>query len=118
LTDAHKLLFVLGSTYIAAGAIAPHLRSLDRSPDSLLLAQAFVVSALLFRWCRVDAQERRVKHATPLLLALVPPVGLPYYFFRTRPVGKAFGSLGKSLLFYLATAIVYDVCFLLSARVP
>jgi hypothetical protein len=117
MTPPQALLLALASTYIAEGVIAPHLRSLGSTPDNLNMAQTFVGSALVFRWCKADAALRHVKPVAPVLVALLPPVGLPIYFFKTRPVRKAFGSLGKSVLFLIAMVFLYTCCAILSEKI-
>jgi hypothetical protein len=75
------------------------------------VGKGILVAALLFAWCKADAAERGISppKGAPVLVALFPPVGVPYYFLRTRPWRAAAVSILKAFLFFWAGGIVYEV---------
>jgi hypothetical protein len=54
------------------------------------------VVGLLYLWCRADAQGRRVRISviTSVLVPLLFPVSIPYYYLRTYPARSAFLHIG------------------------
>ena len=63
-----------------------------------------VVLGLLYFWCRGDAKDRRVTIpvAISILVPLLFPVGVPYYYFRTYPARSALLHIGFAILFLTA----------------
>jgi hypothetical protein len=78
-------------------------------------ALAFVLVGLIFFWCRFDAAERRV--SIPLwnriLIVALAVVGVPVYFFRTRPRGEAILATLKALAVLLALPLVGGISYAL-----
>jgi hypothetical protein len=68
-----------------AGLVEPHLPDASQPLNLVALCQSLAMTVLLFGWCKSHAQVRSVKPpaAAPLLTALVAPIGLPYYAFKT-----------------------------------
>jgi hypothetical protein len=56
---------------------------------------------LLFLWCRADATDRRIQipSAVSVLVSLLFPIGVPYYFFRTYPLNRALVHIGWAVAF-------------------
>lgn len=59
---------------------------------------------LLSVWCRVDAKNRRVKPplGAVLVVPLLFPIGVPYYYWRTYPRHAAFVHIGLFVIFAAA----------------
>ena len=59
---------------------------------------------LLFVWCIVDARNRHVKRplGAAILVALVFPVGVPYYYWRTYARRAAVVHIGLFVIFAVA----------------
>jgi hypothetical protein len=57
--------------------------------------------ALLFVWCVVDAKNRHIKLPfwVPLVVSLIFPIGVPYYYWRTYPRRAAFVQMGLFAIF-------------------
>jgi hypothetical protein len=72
---------------------------MDQVPDGTGYWIALVI--LLYLWCRADAKDRQV--ALPLIASvLVPllfPVGVPYYFLRTYSRRRALLHIGLAVAF-------------------
>ena len=114
MTPKKQLLIAFTTLFVTAGLFAPQLPNLGRSPDSLLLAQALGSSAIVLWWCRADVRARGVKSGAPRFAALLPPIGLPYHFFKTRTPGRAFKAVGKAFLFYIGVDVLYAVATIVS----
>jgi hypothetical protein len=59
--------------------------------EQVLLTSALVTTALTFFWCRLDAAARKVPFPPWLQILVIAfaLVGVPVYFFRTRPRREA-----------------------------
>ena len=89
------ILLVLGLSFLVAGvadAFMPPLRGKDYS--ALDVAHAFLISALCYTWCRAEGLARGVipPGRSALLAGVFPLLGIPVYFFRTRPWRRALVS--------------------------
>ncbi|MGJ7604211.1 rard protein [Variovorax sp. LT1R20] len=89
------ILLVLGVSFLAVGvadAFVPPLRGKDYS--ALDVAHAFLISALCYTWCRAEGLTRGVipPGRSALLAGVFPLLGIPVYFFRTRPWRRALVS--------------------------
>ena len=89
------ILLALGLSFLAVGvadAFMPPLRGKDYSV--LDVAHAFLISALCYTWCRAEGLARGVipPGRSALLAGVFPLLGIPVYFFRTRPWRRALVS--------------------------
>jgi hypothetical protein len=106
------------SVWVAAGIIEPHQPDAGQPYNDTAVAHALVMAALLFGWCKSHAAQNSIKppRGAPLLVALISPIGLPYYAFRGYGWRKGLRIVGLGLLTFLALVILYVVCFEISAR--
>lgn len=89
------LLLALGLSFLVAGvadAVVPPLRGKDYTVIDV--AHAFLISALCYAWCRAEGLARGVAPPgrSALVAGLFPLLGIPVYFFRTRPWRRALVS--------------------------
>ena len=89
------ILLALGLSFLVVGvadAFMPPLRGKDYSV--LDVAHAFLISALCYTWCRAEGLARGVipPGRSALLAGVFPLLGIPVYFFRTRPWRRALVS--------------------------
>ncbi|MGO4223676.1 hypothetical protein AB4Y64_17715 [Lysobacter sp. TAF61] len=100
---------VLIATWPIAGLIEPFTPSYGQIYNEASLGHALVLAILLFAWCKAHASERGVPAPTgaPLLVALLAPVGLPYYFFRSFTWRRASVGLAKALLVFMGCCVLY-----------
>jgi hypothetical protein len=80
------------------------------------------IVGLLYLWCRADAKDRRVTIpvATSILVPLLFPIGVPYYYLRTYPARTAFQHIGMAVVFiaccigvaWLGQKLVFDYIFI------
>ena len=103
------ILIAIVLTWPIAGFLEPFTPSYGRSYNEITLVHSVVLALLLFAWCKAHAASRGIKPPTgaAVLSALIPPIGLPYYFFRSYPWRRALLSLGKALLIFLLCVILY-----------
>ena len=59
---------------------------------------------LIFIWCRVDSNQRKVRlpFGGSMLVTLLFPIGVPYYFFRTYSRRLALIRTGQFFVFVAA----------------
>jgi len=106
-------LIAIAAFFAAMGAALPHLRDAsDERGLSFILSVA--CSVLLFVWCKAHAAARGIDPPSPsaLLVGLMAPVGVPYYFFRSMAWPAASWAMAKSICYFvgilaLATGTAY-----------
>ena len=119
MTTANRLLVAMGGISAVVGVLEPHLPHVEGPLSPLVAAYTLVMATLLFAWCKADASNRgiAVPAAAPILVALLAIVGVPYYFFRVLPFGRAVSAIGKAILFFVFLIILQGVCNFVSARI-
>jgi hypothetical protein len=108
----------IGILFAITGAIAPHLR--DASDErGLSFILSFPCSVLLFVWCKADAAARGIDPpaASTPLVALLAPVGVPYYFFRSMAWPAAIWATVKSICYFIGILVVATCAAYVSALV-
>jgi apolipoprotein N-acyltransferase len=81
------------------GVLQAYVRSLGEDPRVGVTISAFAFAPLLFCWCKADAAYRGIAppSGAPLLVGAFALVGVPYYFFRTRPLRQALTSTARAV---------------------
>ena len=112
------LVISMAAVWAVAGIVEPHLPNAGAPINETGVVQSLAMTLLLFAWCKAHAaaHTKRPPVAAPLLVAVLSPVGLPYYFFRGYGFKKGLGLLGLAILCFLAFGSIYLVCFQASAR--
>jgi hypothetical protein len=113
------LLVAMAATWLVAGAVEAHLPHGGELLSEIAVPHTVVLAILFFAWCKAHAAARGIVPPTyaPLLVGIIAPIGIPYYFLR------GFGWRKGSVLFLLAICtftgfiLLYLVSFMLSARV-
>lgn len=110
------ILLVLGLSFFvvgAADAFLPLLRGKDYT--ALDAVHAFFIGALSYTWCRAEGLARGVvpPGRSALVAGLFPLLGLPIYFFRTRPWRQALSATLKSAGFLVGGLVLSAVGTLL-----
>jgi hypothetical protein len=82
--------------------------------SSVDLVSGVVLAACAFAWVTAGARERKIgsRGGSALLAALIIPVGIPVYLFRTRGFRRGFLSSLKAFGF-MAIAIAIYMCLAL-----
>ena len=110
MTRDRFLLVLLVATWPLAGLLEPLAPSYGpQLHNEVSLGHALVLAVLLFAWCKAHASTQGISPSfgAPILVALLAPVGLVYYFFRAFPWRSALASMGKSLLVFLVCGALY-----------
>ena len=96
---------ILASAFVASFAISGIVEGLFGWEDEsiVILIHGLLITVICYAWCKADMSERKISGsvATAVFCGVLPPVGIPVYFFRTRKVGAAL----------LATAIASAIVF-------
>lgn len=113
-----RLLVAMTVLYALIGCLAPHLPDPDQPSRELGLVHGLTLSILLFAWCKAHARAHSIEmpSGARLLVAALPPVGLPYYAFKGFGARKGARLLGMSLLVFVGLNATLAVCFTLSSH--
>jgi apolipoprotein N-acyltransferase len=78
---------------------------------------AFPTGVALFIWCKLNAAERQIvpPAVAPLLVGVLAPIGVPFYFLRTLPLRSALLAIGKAVLFFCGLNLTYALAQYLSS---
>lgn len=108
-----RLLVLMAALLAVAGLTDASMHISPQKPAPFSLIYGFLLAALIYRWCRVFADERDSKppFGMSILAAFLPPIGVPIYLFRVLPVSRAVVGTFKAVLFVIALLFVYSVAF-------
>ncbi|ADU37015.1 RarD protein [Variovorax paradoxus EPS] len=114
------ILLALGLSFFIVGvadAFMPPLRG--KGYSALDVAHAVLISALCYTWCRAEGLARGVipPGRSALLAGMFPLLGIPVYFFRTRPWRRALVSTLWAVGFLAMGLVLAAVGTLLSELV-
>jgi hypothetical protein len=96
------ILLILGMTFVIDGVMAPFLTPGLEGRIGLL--HGVIIGVACYIWCKLDAEERgaTAPGRSAFWAGVMPIIGVPVYFFRTRPSGVAAVSTAKALGFVAA----------------
>lgn len=108
MTRDHVLLLIMAATWLIVGFVEPFTPSYGEFYNEASLPHTVVLALLLFAWCKAHAARigRIPPVGAPLLVALLTPVGVPYYFFRTFDWRRASVAVLKALLFFIGCGLL------------
>jgi hypothetical protein len=88
-----------------------HLSPQRQIPLTLLYCVFF--AGIIYKWCHVYAGEHgdQPQIGSSILAALLPPVGIPLYFFRMHSALRATFATLLALVFAVVLLIVYALAF-------
>jgi apolipoprotein N-acyltransferase len=111
------LLAAIAGSFVLAGAVEPHLPDAPQYPNALTVVHGLVTAILLFAWCKEDAKSRGITPpaASAALVALVAPIGVPYYFIRSMPGRTAAVAILKAAIFLIAVTLLGEAAYDVSA---
>lgn len=69
------------------------------------------LAVLLFMWCKADTAERSIDSppGATVLVGLLAPLGVPYYFFRALPWQKAAVATTLALLAFVGMQMTWQL---------
>jgi hypothetical protein len=113
--------FVVGMLFLwgVTGLIEPHTPNAGEPFNEIAFVQMIVWAVLMFGWVKAHAKLNQISPPTgaPLLAALLPPVGVPYYAFRGYGLLRGAKLVGLSLLTMILLFAVYLALFEVSASI-
>ena len=110
---------IMAAVWGGGGLVEPHLPNAGQPLNEVAIVQNLILAILLFGWCKAHAQAQSIKPPTaaPLLVALIAPVGVPYYALRGFGFRRGALLIGWALLTFAGFLALYIVCFAVSARI-
>jgi len=101
-------LLILGGVHIAVGLAVPFLPYPRLGELLVKYGLGVATVAAIYIWCRQEALERGTipPGRSALWAALLSPIFVPVYFFRTRSVSSAFKLSAKAYGYYLGICIL------------
>jgi hypothetical protein len=108
MSKSRILLCVLAGSFLLSGIVETVAEASGQPNLFLPLLHSLTIAVLCLFWCRTDALERGIEpRRSPFWAGLFPLIGIPLYLFRSRPKGKAFLSIGKTILFTFGVTALY-----------
>jgi apolipoprotein N-acyltransferase len=107
----------IAALFAASGAVAPQLR--DASDErGLGFIFSLPCSIFLFVWCKAHAGARGIDPPTAStpLVALLAPIGVPYYFLRSMPLPAALWAIVKSICYFIGVTFLAGGAAYVSSR--
>lgn len=101
-----KILVGFFASFVLAGVVGGLAPVGAEWPTAFIMSHMLLITILLFAWCGAHARESLV---TPppggkSLVALIPPLGVPYYFLVRFGLKQGMVKTGKGILFYALCA--------------
>jgi hypothetical protein len=89
-------MFVLSA---ALGVLQAYIQARGQDLRIVSMVSMFTFAPLLFAWCKADAANRAITPppGASLLVGMAALVGIPYYFLKTLPLGRAIVSIAWAL---------------------
>lgn len=113
--QSHKPLWIMFGIGVVDGALVPLLSNYPLWARYELIAMVVANVMCLYAWCRYDGQEHGFRpRLAAVLVVLLAVVGVPYYFLRSRPFGRACVAMLKALLYLIGVLLAYVIAALLS----
>ena len=113
--------FVIGMVAVwgATGLIEPHTPNAGQPFNEIGFIQIIVWAILLFGWVKAHARSKQIEPpaGAPLFVALLPPLGVPYYAYRGFGLRQGSVLMVFALLALIAMFGTYTLLYELSARV-
>jgi hypothetical protein len=119
MTRSRKLVLAMLMLWAATGLVEPHTPHAGQPFNEIAFVQTIVFAVLVFSWVKAHAKLNQIDTPTgaPLLAALIPPIGVPYYAFRGFGFVRGARLVGLALLSLILMFAVYLVLFEVSASV-
>ena len=91
MTKPRIVLLSLLVLFAAGGYVGANLVSRGEPEATIGAILAFPTAILLYLWCKTDARNRgiEVPPGASLLVGMLSPIGVPYYYFRILSVRNA-----------------------------
>ena len=100
---SQKWLLTIVALQAINGLVAPQPALAGALILVVFLSLAIATPVAIYSWCQADIAERNLQYpaGAPILVGVIPPLGVPLYFLRTRSLLGAVAGMGKSILFVI-----------------
>ena len=101
------LIIVFISSFAVSGVIESFVGM--EAANSVGMIHVFVIAVICFAWCKADVEERNIPAPTgsAILCGVLPVVGVPAHFFRTRKFRSALVATVKAIAVFVVSILVY-----------
>ncbi|TDP85833.1 hypothetical protein EV672_102183 [Aquabacterium commune] len=106
---SRRILIAWLIAYAALGLLGGLTGIGQRDEQAFSFIAGVPTMVFIYLWCRTESLERGAlpRSGLTMFAALVAPLGVPFYLWRTRPTaGAAFKAIGGALAFYLLASVV------------
>ncbi|HEY5754841.1 MAG TPA: hypothetical protein VIU34_03410 [Steroidobacter sp.] len=110
MNKSKKILCAMFGLHLTAG-IVETAASTRAQPQDVAMLFWLPLAVLLFIWCKSDMAERSIDSppGAAVLVGLLAPVGVPYYFFRALPWQKATTATALALLAFVGMQVTWQL---------
>jgi len=110
MNKSKKILCAMFGLHLVAG-ITEAATLMRTQPQDIAMVFWLPLAMLLFMWCKADIAERRID--TPpgaaVLVGLLAPIGVPYYFFRALRWQKAAVATVLALVAFIGMQVTWQI---------
>jgi hypothetical protein len=113
----HRMLVaLLAASFFVVGLVEPFTSRAGDLHSPLSLLHMVVIAVLLYLWCKAEAASRGVfpPKGVAILVAVLPPLGIPVYLFMSRSWRAALAGIAVALVCLLALMIAGAVGLLIA----
>jgi hypothetical protein len=110
MNKSKKILCAMFGLHLAAGIVEAAM-SVRVQPQDVAMILWLPLAVLLFMWCKSDIAERSIEGppGAAVLVGLLAPIGVPYYFFRALPWQKAAAATVIALLAFIGMQVTWQL---------
>ena len=100
-----KVLLLLAISFGLDGLVQPFVP--PQNVSGVLLVHAVLIGVLCYMWAKAEAAERNAvaPGRSALWAGIFPLLGIPAYFFRTRPLAAASLGTGKAVMLIVVLSV-------------
>ena len=116
---ANILLAVIAVSFFLGGLVEPFVPHPEQPLNEATVVQNILTAVLSFAWCKAHAASRGIAppSGSAVLAALLPPVGVPVYFFRSMPWRVASFATLKAVGFFTLLLVLFQTGFYVAKSV-
>lgn len=104
---------ILASVFIASFATSGIVEGYFgwEGESTAVLLHGLLIAVICFAWCKADISERGISEPTgsAILCGVLPPLGFPVYFFRSRRFGAALLATAIAIAIVLVSMFAYSL---------
>jgi hypothetical protein len=108
MTGPRTLVVAMFGISAGLGVLQAYVQNHGQDLRVISIVSAIAFAPLLFAWCKADAVSRKISAppAAALLVGFVAVFGIPYYFLKSKSLGRALGSIAAAVGLYALMLIV------------